>query len=259
MGRSGRNVVIKELPNIIKKNQINFVIANGENSAGGYGITQTICNELFEAGVDVITSGNHIWDQKETMDFIRNEQRLLRPWNWGEGTPGTGFQIFEKNNFKIGVMNLMGNVYMKKTDSVFSFIDDKMKNIKLKKEVDFLLVDIHAEITSEKQAMGYFLDGKATLVVGTHTHTPTLDFRVLENGTAYQTDAGMCGDYNTIIGMNRDGALKRFFSGVRGERLQPGLSEGTISGIKIVGDIKTGLAKMIEPIIVGPNLTKKFS
>ena len=259
MGRSGRDVVIKKLPEIIKDNQINFVIVNGENSAGGYGITQTICNDLFEVGVDVITTGNHVWDQKETMDFIRNEKRLLRPWNWGDGTPGAGFQIFEKNDFKIGVINLMGNIYMKKTDSVFPFIEDKMKNIKLKKEVDFLLVDIHAEITSEKQAMGYFLDGKATLVVGTHTHTPTLDFRVLENGTAYQTDAGMCGDYNTVIGMDRDTALKRFFSATRSERLKPGLSEGTISGIKIVGNVNTGLAKAIEPIIIGPNLTKKFS
>ena len=259
MGRSGRNIVISKLPDLIKKHQINFVVANGENSAGGFGITQAICNELFDVGVDVITSGNHIWDQKETMDFIREEKRLLRPWNWGEGTPGSGFEIFEKNNLKIGVMNLMGNVYMKKTDAVFPFIEEKIKQIRLKQEVDFLLVDIHAEITSEKQAMGYFLDGKATLVVGTHTHTPTLDFRVLEGGTAYQTDAGMCGDYKTIIGMDRDAALKRFFTGVRGERLQPGSGEGTISGIKIVGDIKTGLAKAIEPIIIGANLTKQFT
>ena len=259
MGRAGRHIVIEKLPSLIQSHQIDFVVANGENSAGGYGITQSICEELFHCGVDVITSGNHIWDQKETMDFIREETRLLRPWNWGEGTPGNGFQIYKKNNFKIGVVNLMGNVYMKKTDNVFPFIEKKIKTIQLKKEVDFLLVDIHAEITSEKQAMGYFLDGKATLVVGTHTHTPTLDFRVLENGTAYQTDAGMCGDYNSIIGMDRDKALQRFFKLERTERLTPSIQAGTISGVRVVADDQTGLAKEIEPIIIGANLTKKFN
>ncbi len=259
MGRAGRNIVVEKLPEIIKKYQINFVIANGENSAGGYGITEAICEDLFAVGVDVITSGNHIWDQKETMDFIAKEKRLLRPWNYGEGTPGSGFEIYEKNNFKIGVINLMGNVYMKKnTDSVFPFIENKMRQIKLKKDLDFLLVDIHAEITSEKQAMGYFLDGRATLVIGTHTHTPTLDFRILEHGTAYQTDAGMCGDYNSIIGMDSDVALKRFFTQERTERLTPASGEATISGVRVVGDINTGLAKEIEPIIIGGRLTKKF-
>ena len=259
MGRAGRNIVIEKLPSLIQSHKIDFVIANGENSAGGYGITQAICKDLFKCGVNVITSGNHIWDQKETIDFIREENRLLRPWNWGEGTPGNGFQIYEKKGFKVGVMNLMGNVYMKKTDDVFPFIEEKMKTIRLKKEVDFLLVDIHAEITSEKQAMGYFLDGTATLVVGTHTHTPTLDFRVLENGTAYQTDAGMCGDYNSIIGMDRDIALQRFFKHERGERLVPSNKVATISGIRVVADEQTGLAKEIEPIIIGGNLTKKFN
>ena len=165
IGLSGCKAIAQQLPKQIKKNKIDFVIVNGENSAEkGVGITEKIANTLFASGVNVITSGNHIWDQKETMDFIREEKRLLRPWNWGEGTPGSGFEIFEKNNLKIGVMNLMGNVYMKKTDAVFPFIEEKIKQIRLKQEVDFLLVDIHAEITSEKQAMGYFLDGKATLV-----------------------------------------------------------------------------------------------
>ena len=259
MGRVGRSVVIDKLPDIIKSRQIDFVIANGENSAGGYGITEAICEELFAVGVDVITTGNHIWDQKETMDFIVKEKRLLRPWNYGEGTPGNGFEIYEKNNCKIGVMNLIGNVYMKKnTDPVFPFIEEKMKKINLKKDLDFLFVDIHAEITSEKQAMGYFLDGKATLVVGTHTHTPTADFRILENGTAYQTDAGMCGDYNSIIGMESDKALKRFFTQERTERLSPANGEATLSGVVVVGDINTGLAKEITPIIIGGRLTNKF-
>ena len=260
MGRAGRNIVVDRLPEIIKQYHIDFVIANGENSAGGYGITEAICTDLYAAGVDVITSGNHIWDQKETMDFIAKEKRLLRPWNYGEGTPGSGFEIYEKNNLKIGVMNLMGNVYMKRnTDLVFPFIENKIKNIKLKKDLDFLFVDIHAEITSEKQAMGYFLDGKATLVIGTHTHTPTSDFRILENGTAYQTDAGMCGDYNSIIGMDSNVSLKRFFTQERTERLSPANGQATISGVRVVGDINTGLAKEIEPIIIGGCLTKKFN
>jgi calcineurin-like phosphoesterase len=176
--------------------------------------------------------------------------------NFQEGTPGRGFEVYEKNGFKVGVMNLMGNVYMKKCEDVFPFIQEKIKKINLKKEVDFLAVDFHAEITSEKQAMGHLLDGKATFVVGTHTHTPTLDFRILEHGTAYQTDAGMCGDYNSVIGMNKENAILKFFKR-KTDRLIPVIKNPTISGIKVIADDKTGLAKDIEPIMIGGNL--KFS
>ncbi len=253
VGRAGRNLVLKKLPEMIHSHQIDFVIANGENAAGGYGITEAICNELYEVGVDVITSGNHIWDQAETAEHIQKEKRLLRPFNFPVGTPGKGFEIFEKKNFKIGVLNLMGNIYMKKTEDVFPLVETEIKKIRLKKEVDFLIVDIHAEITSEKQAMGHLLDGKATLVVGTHTHTPTLDYRILQHGTAFQTDAGMCGDYNSVIGMNKANAIQRFFK-KQTEKLTPVLEDPTISGIKVVGDEKTGLAKDIIPILVGGNL-----
>ena len=253
VGRAGRNAVTEKLKGLIDQHEIDFVIANGENSAGGYGITEEICNNLFEAGVDVITSGNHIWDQKETMNHIIREKRLLRPMNFMEGTPGRGFEIYEKKGLKVGVMNLMGNVYMKKCEEVFPYIDEKIKKINLKKEIDFLAVDFHAEITSEKQAMGHFLDGKATFVVGTHTHTPTLDYRILEKGTAYQTDAGMCGDYNSVIGMNTDNAILKFFK-KKSDRLVPVIKNATITGIKVVADDKTGLAKNIEPIMVGGNL-----
>ena len=256
VGRAGRNVVIEKLNKLIDYHKIDFVIANGENSAGGYGITEEICNNLFESGVDVITSGNHIWDQKETMDHIIREKRLLRPMNFMDGTPGRGFEIYEKKGFKIGVINLMGNVYMKKCEDVFPYIEEKIKKINLKKEVDFLAVDFHAEITSEKQAMGHFLDGKATFVVGTHTHTPTLDYRILEKGTAYQTDAGMCGDYNSVIGMNKENAILKFFK-KKSDRLVPVIKDATITGIKVVADDKTGLAKNIEPIMVGGNLKFK--
>ena len=164
------------------------------------------------AGADVITSGNHVWDQKETIQFIDSEKRLLRPENLHEGTPGNGFGIFSaKNKKKVAVINLMGNIFMKKCDDVFESAKKFIQTIKLKRDADFIIVDIHGEITSEKMAMGYFFDGKVTMVVGTHTHVPTSDYRILEKGTAYQTDIGMCGDYNSVIGMNRDNSLKKFF------------------------------------------------
>ena len=250
VGRAGRNLIYEKLSEIIDKYEVSFVIANGENSAGGYGITEEICNNLFDAGVDVVTSGNHIWDQKETMNHIIKENRLLRPMNFSEGTPGRGFEIYEKKGFKFGVMNLMGNVYMKKCEDVFPYIEKAIKKINLKKEVDFLAVDFHAEITSEKQAMGHFLDGKATFVVGTHTHTPTLDYRILENGTAYQTDAGMCGDYDSVIGMNKENSLNRFLK-KNSTKHFPAVGDATLSGVMVECNIETGLANNIQSYIYG--------
>ena len=183
-----------------------------ENAANnGVGITENITNELINSGVDVITTGNHVWDQKETTNHIEREGRLLRPENISNNSPGKGFGIFKsKNGFKVGVLNLMGNVFMKKCDDVFKTAEVFKNKYKLKEDFDFLVVDFHAEITSEKMAMGYFFDGKATLLVGTHTHIPTNDCRILTNGTAYLTDAGMCGDYNSVIGMNKENSLSKF-------------------------------------------------
>ena len=213
VGPSGCNVVKQLLPNIIIKKNINFVVANGENAAeNGAGITEKICNELYQSGINVLTTGNHVWDQKETVEHIEREKNLLRPYNLMSPSPGKGFEIFySKNNFKVGVLNLMGNVFMRKCDDVFIEIEKFLKNYNLKKNYDFLIVDIHGEITSEKMAIGHLFDGNATLVIGTHTHVPTNDARILENGTAYQTDAGMCGDYNSVIGMDKSNSLKRFF------------------------------------------------
>ena len=213
MGPSGREVIIKKLPDLIKQKKIDFVIVNGENAADpGVGITKKNTEEFFKAGTDVITTGNHVWDQKETMEFITSEKRLLRPENLFKGSPGRGFDIFKsKNNKKVAVINLMGNIFMKKCEDVFEAARKFIQIIKLKRDADFIIVDLHGEITSEKMAMGYFFDGKATMVVGTHTHVPTSDYRVMEKGTAYQTDVGMCGDYKSVIGMNRDNSLKRFF------------------------------------------------
>ena len=253
MGPSGRKAVIQKLPNLIKEKKIDFVILNGENAADpGVGITQKIVEEFLEVGADVITTGNHIWDQKEIVQFIATEKRLLRPENLTLGTPGNGFGIFEsKNNMKVAVINLMGNVFMKKCENVFEAANKFINEIILKKDADFIIVDMHGEITSEKMAMGYFFDGKATMVVGTHTHVPTSDYRILDNGTAYQTDVGMCGDYNSVIGMDRTNSLKKFLQDPTAIRHYPALGEASISGLMVVADNKTGLANKVEPIIFG--------
>ena len=260
MGPSGREAIIKKLPGLIKKKAIDFVIVNGENAADpGVGITKKNTEEFFKAGADVITTGNHIWDQNETMEFITSEKRLLRPQNLPEGSPGNGFGIFNsKNNKKVAVINLMGNIFMKKCDDVFEAAKKFIENVKLKKDADFIIVDIHGEITSEKMAMGYLFDGKVTMLVGTHTHVPTSDHRIMEKGTAYQTDIGMCGDYNSVIGMNRDNSIKKFFKDPSATKHYPALGEATISGLMVVADDKTGLANKVEPIVLGALLENRI-
>jgi len=259
MGISGRKAINTNLNKIIVENEIDFTIINGENAADdGRGITKLIAEEFFSSGVDVITSGNHIWDKKETIDYINKEDRLLRPANLPEGSPGNGYKIYttKDNRFKVAVINLMGNVFMRKTEDVFE-IAKKIKNkIVLKKDVDFIIVDFHGEITSEKMAIGHFFDGLATGVVGTHTHVPTADTRILDNGTAYQTDIGMCGDYNSVIGMDKDNSLKRFLKDKQAIKHFPAEGEGTISGIIIEANHETGLAKKIIRFIKGGSLTK---
>ena len=259
MGASGRNALNKKLPQIIKNNEIDFVIVNGENSADdGKGITQEIAEEFFKIGVDVITSGNHIWDKQETANYINKENRLLRPANLIEGSPGRGFEIYVSKNkkYKVGVINLMGNVFMRKTEDVFREAQKIKKKMILKKNLDFLVVDFHGEITSEKMAIGHFFDGEATCVVGTHTHVPTADTRILEKGTAYQTDIGMCGDYNSVIGMNKENSIKRFLKDKDAMKHFPAEGEGTLSGVIVETDTKTGLAKNVIRVIDGGSLTK---
>ena len=258
VGKSGTSAVIKNLENIIKEKKIEFVVVNGENAAEqGIGITEKICNELFDIGVDVITTGNHVWDQKETINHIEREIRLLRPENFPFNSPGKGFGIYKaKNGYKIGVLNLMGNVFMKKCEDVFEIASSFIKKYKLREDYDFLVIDFHGEITSEKMAIGHFFDGKATLLVGTHTHVPTNDTRILPNGTAYQTDAGMCGDYNSVIGMNKENSLKRFFKSKDATKHFPAEGDATLSGIIIEADHETGLAKKITRLIEGGSLIK---
>ncbi len=259
MGSSGRKALKKNLNNIIKKNEINFTIINGENSADdGKGITKDIAEEFFSQGIDVITSGNHIWDKEETTKYIETENRLLRPANLVDGSPGKGYGIFysKDKKYKVGVINLMGNIFMRKTEDVFIAAKDIIKKIILKKNVDFSVVDFHGEITSEKMAIGHYLDGVTTCVVGTHTHVPTADTRILENGTAYQTDIGMCGDYNSVIGMNKQNSIKKFFKEKDAVKHFPSEGEGTLSGLIVEADIKSGLAAKVSRLIIGGTLNK---
>ena len=256
VGQSGRKALKENLKKIIEKNNINFSIINGENAADdGKGITKEITDEFFSLGIDVITSGNHIWDKEETTKYIEEENRLLRPANLAEGSPGKGFGIFysKDKKYKVGVINLMGNIFMRKTEDVFIAAKDIIKKIILKKNVDFSVVDFHGEITSEKNAIGHFFDGKATLVVGTHTHIPTNDARILKNGTAYQTDAGMCGDYDSVIGMDKENSLNRFKKEDSVKHF-PAKGDATLSGVIVDCNIETGLAKKIRSYIFGGQL-----
>ena len=259
-GPSGRKAIIEKLPEIIKKKEIDFAIVNGENAGDmGVGITKKNFDEFMKAGADVVTTGNHVWDEKEAIEFITLEKRLLRPQNLVKGSPGNGYGIFDsKNNKKVAVINLMGNIFMKKCDDVFEAAKKFIETVRLKKDADFIVVDMHGEITSEKMAMGYLFDGKATMVVGTHTHVPTSDHIIMEKGTAYQTDVGMCGDYRSVIGMNRDNSLKKFLKDPSAKKHHPALGEATISGLMVNADDKTGLAKKVEPIIVGKYLENRI-
>ena len=255
VGTSGCSKIINNLLNQIKINKIDFVIVNAENAdKTGVGLTKEICNDFFNCGVNVITTGNHVWDQKDIMNFIDKENRLLRPKNLFEPSPGKGFEIFTiQEKIRIGVLNLMGNIFMKKSDDVFETSRKFLDKYKLKKDYDFLIVDFHGEITSEKNAIGHFFDGKATLVVGTHTHIPTNDARILNNGTAYQTDAGMCGDYNSVIGMDKDNSLNRFMK-KESVKHYPANGEATLSGVIVDCNFETGLANSINSYFFGGQL-----
>ena len=255
VGSSGCSKLVENLPSQKKQREIDFVIVNGENAdESGVGLTQKICEKFFSSGVDVITSGNHIWDQKDIMQFIENEKRILRPKNFFEPSPGKGFEIFTTvNNFKIGVLNLIGNVFMKKSNDVFEAANQFINKFKLKEDFDFLVVDFHGEITSEKNAIGHYFDGKASLVVGTHTHIPTNDARILQNGTAYQTDAGMCGDYDSVIGMNKNNSLNRFMKKDSVKHF-PANGDSTLCGVIVECNTETGLANKVESYIFGEQL-----
>ena len=254
VGRAARDAIVNELPGLRADLGADFVIVNGENAAGGFGITAAICDEFFDAGVDAITLGNHAWDQREALVHIEREPRLIRPVNFPKGTPGRGASLLETaNGERVLVINAMGRVFMDALDDPFAAVDAEVEACPLGLAADAIVVDFHGEATSEKMAMGHFCDGRASLVVGTHSHVPTADAQVLPGGTAYQTDAGMCGDYNSVIGMEKNEPLNRFLSKIPSGRFQPAMGEATLCGV-FVETGAGGLAHRIEPVRVGGRL-----
>lgn len=257
VGRPGRIAVQERLPGLRKDWSLDCVVINGENAAGGFGLTEAICDELLAAGADAVTLGNHSWDQREALVFIERQDRLVRPANYPKGTPGRGATVIEaRNGARVLVVNAMGRVFMDALDDPFAAMERELSACPLGEVADAVIVDFHAEATSEKQAAGYFLDGRASLVVGTHTHAPTADTRILPAGTAYQSDAGMCGDYDSILGMQKDEPIRRFLQKVPGARLEPATGEGTLSGVAVDIDDATGLAKAVWAVRVGPHLSQ---
>jgi len=255
VGRPGRTAVSNALPGLIARYAIDFVVINGENAAGGFGITEAILNDVLDAGADCVTLGNHSFDQKDTLVFIERHDRLIRPLNYPKGTPGKGSTLLKaKNGADVLVINAMGLVFMPDLNCPFRAVDAELTACSLKQGADVILLDFHAEATSEKQAMGLFLDGRASIVVGTHTHTPTADARILPGGTAYMTDAGMCGDYNSVLGMDSDEPINRFLTKVPRGRYEPATGPGTLSGMLVDIDDATGLATRVQPFRQGPCL-----
>jgi metallophosphoesterase (TIGR00282 family) len=259
VGRPGRNAVIERLPSLRQRWRLDCVIINGENAAGGFGITEAICDEILAAGADAITLGNHSFDQREALVFIERQPRLLRPVNYPSGTPGRGANLIDTaSGRRVLVINAMGRIYMDPLDDPFAAVDRELDLCPLGQVADAVIVDIHAEATSEKQAMGYHCDGRATLVVGTHTHVPTADHRILPAGTAYMSDAGMCGDYESVLGMQREEPVRRFLQKTPGARFEAASGEGTLSGVAVETDDRTGLALRLAAVRLGPGLEETW-
>jgi metallophosphoesterase (TIGR00282 family) len=256
VGRSGRTVVTENLPRLRRELALDFVVANGENAAAGFGINEKICAEFYAAGVDVITTGNHVWDRREVIPYIAGDPRLLRPANFPPGTPGNGSIVAPAaDGRRILVINVMARLFMDALDDPFAAVAATLAAYPLGSGVvDAIVVDFHGEATSEKMSMGHFADGRASLVVGTHSHVPTADGQILPGGTGYQTDAGMCGDYDSVIGMQKQAAIARFTSKMPGERLQAAEGPGTLCGVVVETDPASGLARRLAPLRLGGRL-----
>jgi 2',3'-cyclic-nucleotide 2'-phosphodiesterase len=255
VGRAGRDVTLEHLPILRAEMGLDFVVVNAENAAHGFGLTQKICEELFEAGADAITTGNHVWDQREVISFVDSDPRVLRPLNYTSGTPGRGASVIKaRDGRSVLVVNVMCRLFMELLDDPFVAVDNVLKSHALGKTVDAVLIDVHGEATSEKMALGHFCDGRASLVVGTHTHIPTADAQVLPGGTAYQTDAGMCGDYDSVIGMLKETAIAKFRAKIVTERLAPARGPASLCGVYVETDDATGLAARVAPLVLGGRL-----
>jgi 2',3'-cyclic-nucleotide 2'-phosphodiesterase len=259
VGKAGRQAVVEHVPELRRQLGLDFVIVNGENSAHGFGITGTICQTFYDAGVDVVTTGNHVWAQRELINYIDGDERLLRPINYPEGTPGRGANLFDiPGGKRVMVINPMGRLFMEAIDDPFAAVTQALANHRLGQTVDCIVVDMHAEATSEKMSMGHYFDGCVSLVVGTHSHVPTADGQILPGGTAYQTDAGMCGDYDSIIGMEKKVAIDRFVNKMPTGRLSPADGEATLCGVYLETDDATGLATHVAPLRLGGRLNQQW-
>jgi metallophosphoesterase (TIGR00282 family) len=255
VGRSGRAILLERLGALVQGWKLDFVALNGENAAGGFGITEAIYQDFVDAGVDVITGGNHSWDQKEALVFIERAPKLLRPINYPTGTPGRGVALIEaKNGARVLVVNAMGRIFMDPLDDPFAAVERELTVCPLKQAADAIIVDIHGEATSEKQAMGHFCDGRASLVVGTHTHVPTADHQILPRGTAFISDVGMTGDYDSVIGMDKEEPLTRFLRRISGARFEPAMGEATLCALAVETDDVSGLARRIAAVRLGGRL-----
>lgn len=258
VGRSGRVAVYDRLPGLISDYRIDFTIVNGENAAGGFGITETILTETLDAGADVVTTGNHVWDQREALVFADRHPQFLRPANFPNGSPGKGMGVYEaKNGARVMVSNIMGRVFMSPDlDDPFACAEEQLATGGLGSEFDAVVFDFHAEATSEKICFGHFVDGRASLVVGTHTHTPTADHQILSGGTGYMSDAGMCGNYDSSLGMDKEEPLNRFLSKIPKGRFEAASGPATICGVAVEVSDRTGLAEKIAPLRLGPQLSE---
>lgn len=255
VGRSGRKAVTERLPGLIAGWKLDLVVVNGENSAGGFGITEAIYEEIIEAGADAITLGNHCWDQREALVFIERAPRLVRPINYPTGTPGRGAAVVTgKNGCRALVINVLGRIFMEPLDDPFAAIDRELVACPLQTGADSIIIDMHAEATSEKQALAYYADGRASIVIGTHTHAPTADHRILGGGTAFMSDVGMTGDYNSVIGMAKDEPLQRFLRRIPSGKFEPAMGVASLCGLAVETNDATGLASRLAPVRLGGRL-----
>jgi metallophosphoesterase (TIGR00282 family) len=253
IGKPGRDVVHAQLPALRQSLKLDLVIANGENAAGGFGLTRAIAEEFFALGIDVITTGNHWADQKEILTYIDGEDRILRPLNYPKGTPGRGANLYQTPGGSVLVINAMGRVFMDALDDPFAGVERELSACHLGEGADAIVVDIHAEATSEKMAMGHFCDGRASLVVGSHSHVPTADAQILPNGTAFQVDAGACADYDSVIGMEKTEPVQRFVRKMATQRYTPATGPATLCAV-FVQTGTGGLATRIDPVRLGGRL-----
>ena len=259
MGKSGRQVLKNELPQLKRDLQIDTVIVNGENAAGGFGITPKICEEFYELGVNVITTGNHVWDQKEIIPYISKDNYILRPHNFPQSVPGKGFVIYkDAMERKVLVINVMARLFMDPLNDPIETIYNILDNYKIGENISAIIIDVHGEASSEKMAIGHTFDGIVSFIIGTHTHIPTLDAQILENGTAFQSDAGMCGDYDSVIGGEKEGWVARFKHKMPTGRINVSSGEATLCGVFVCINDTDGMAVHIEPIIKGPHLINRY-